>query len=60
MTFRTNTETELKAWDTYFSAALEVVKGQVVGSNTNDYLEKVTRLAADMADKMVAERRKRA
>lgn len=60
MTEKVKTETELQAWDAYFAAALELGKTGVAGASTSEFLDKVVKQAAEIADRMIVARRKRA
>ncbi|HEY0290707.1 MAG TPA: hypothetical protein VGC62_27500 [Pseudomonas sp.] len=59
MSNKAKTETELQAWDQYLAAAIELGRTGVSGANTSDFLDKVVKQSAEIADRMLAERRKR-
>ncbi len=52
---------EQKAWDVYFSAALPLAKaeGEATGNNVAGSWTEVLKQAANIADNMIDERRKR-
>lgn len=59
MTEKVKTETELQAWDAYFAAALELGRTGVSGANTGEFLDKIVKQAAEIADRMIVARRRR-
>ncbi|KPA87072.1 hypothetical protein PF66_06417 [Pseudomonas asplenii] len=52
-------EAELQAWDQYAAAAIATAYNSVHGRDARDFVLKATQRAAEIADALIEERRKR-
>ncbi|MBZ6453929.1 hypothetical protein K7402_05150 [Pseudomonas fluorescens group sp.] len=59
MVNKVKNEAELQAWDQYAAAAIATAYNAVHGNNAHDYVLKATQRAAEIADALIEERRKR-
>lgn len=59
MSNKLRSEDEVQAWDRYYAAAIPLGREFASAGNHHDFLDKVVKHAADIADRMVIERRKR-
>lgn len=59
MVNKVKNEAELQAWDQYAAAAIATGYNSVHGTNAHDYVLKAAQRAAEIADALIEERRKR-
>jgi hypothetical protein len=59
MSTKAKTETELQAWDQYAAAAIHIAYSSVDGRDPRDFVLKATKRAAEIADELLEERRRR-
>lgn len=59
MVIKVKNEAEVQAWDQYAAAAIATAYNSVKGHDARDYLLKATQRAAEIADALIEERRKR-
>ena len=59
MVNKVKNEAERQAWDQYAAAAIATAYNSVHGNDARDYVLKATQRAAEIADALIEERRKR-